>query len=134
MRDKDGDDYGDLLAEDPVVKGTDCDDDNPSTFLGAAAIDGPDNCMKDADDDDYGDAIAELPVVQGTDCNDDNADVNPDGVEGPPKDPVCSDGLDNDCDSFVDDADSDCVGAGSSSDGQGNQFPGTFKRRQEIGG
>ena len=46
----------------------------------------------------------------GNDCLDSNADVNPGAIEGPPGDPTCSDGLDNDCDGQTDDAaDPDCV-------------------------
>jgi hypothetical protein len=41
-----------------------------------------------------------------TDCNDANAAMHPGAAE------VCTDGLDNDCDLSVDDADPDC-GAGS---------------------
>jgi uncharacterized protein YgiB involved in biofilm formation len=40
------------------------------------------------------------------DCNDANAAIHPDAAES------CTDGLDNDCDLAVDDADPDC-GAGS---------------------
>ena len=45
----------------------------------------------------------------GDDCDDSEADVNPGVTEGPPGDPTCSDGLDNDCDGTADDEDPDCI-------------------------
>ncbi len=111
MKDGDGDGYGDIAPPAGVTPGTDCDDDSPaaaSTFPGAAEIEGPLNCMKDSDDDGYGDISAILPVVAGTDCDDDEPLANPGASEGPFGDATCSDTLDNDCDGFVDTADSQC--------------------------
>jgi hypothetical protein len=34
----------------------------------------------------------------------------PDPAEGPPESPSCTDGIDNDCDGFIDDEDEDCLG------------------------
>jgi len=45
----------------------------------------------------------------GNDCDDSNRNVNPGVNEGPPGDPTCTDGIDNDCDNQADGADSDCL-------------------------
>jgi len=48
----------------------------------------------------------------GDDCLDSNGSVNPGATEGPPGDPTCSDGLDNECDGFTDTLeDLDCAAA-----------------------
>ena len=52
---------------------------------------------EDNDGDGYNDE-----ACGGDDCNDSNPDINPGAVE------VCDDGIDNDCDSMVDDDDDDC--------------------------
>jgi hypothetical protein len=44
----------------------------------------------------------------GTDCNDDNREVHPQAQEGPPQSDSCSDGLDNDCDGWIDGQDAEC--------------------------
>jgi len=66
---------------------------------------GPD----DQDEDGYlaTECLATTPC--GGDCNDSNAEINPGAAEGPFGDPSCSDQLDNDCDGFIDEADSDCT-------------------------
>jgi len=83
MKDRDGDDYGDINPPPGVVRGTDCDDSptGGSTFPGAAPHDSSLNCMKDSDGDDYGDASVSLPVVRGTDCNDADANTHPGAPE-----------------------------------------------------
>ena len=66
---------------------------------------------RDADEDGYGNASDSIEadsapdgyVTDNTDCDDDNAAVNPGATE------VCN-GIDDDCDNLVDDADPDCVG------------------------
>ena len=108
MRDRDGDDFGDLTPPPGVTAGTDCDDDPPFgalTFPGAAQIEGPLNCMRDADDDGYGDQSAPLPVVRGADCDDAHADIHPGAVE------AC-DGNDNSCAGSVSILEQDADGDG----------------------
>ena len=51
----------------------------------------------DADGDGYYDE-----ACGGDDCDDTDPDVNPGATEGPLEDPSCSDGIDNDCDGYVD--------------------------------
>ena len=45
----------------------------------------------------------------GDDCDDDETLVNPGETEGPNGDATCSDVWDNDCDTFVDMEDTDCM-------------------------
>src|SRR5207249_812844 len=95
MKDKDGDDYGDLTPPAGVTPGTDCDDKSPAgafTYPGAAELEvaGPLVCMKDQDNDGWGDSAALLPVVAGSDC----ADADPTTYPGAPE--VC-DGNNNAC-------------------------------------
>ena len=77
----------------------------------------------DSDGDGFGDAASSVQacdqptdhVSDGTDCDDGDAAVNPDASE------IC-DGLDNDCDSLVDDDDGDVTGGSAwylDSDGDG---------------
>jgi putative metal-binding protein len=86
MRDKDGDDYGDLNPPAGVTRGTDCDDSSPAaafTYPGAAELEvgGATVCMKDQDNDGYGDSSVSLPVVKGKDCDDANASIYPGAAE-----------------------------------------------------
>ncbi len=62
----------------------------------------PNSQSADSDEDGYG---------SDCDCNDQNSSANPAGTEIMNGDATCSDGLDNDCDGFVDGADSGCKGS-----------------------
>ena len=55
----------------------------------------------------------------GNDCDDTNADVNPGADESPHGSAACNDGVDNDCDGLVDDADPDCDIVCTDNDGDG---------------
>jgi parallel beta-helix repeat protein len=107
-----------------LTPGDDCDDTNAAVNPGATEICNgiDDNCdgqidegvkttfYRDADGDGYGNPADTTEactaptgyVSDNTDCDDGNADVNPGATE------VCDDGIDNDCDNLVDDADPDC--------------------------
>jgi hypothetical protein len=147
-RDADGDNYGDssdsqVACSAPsgyVTDNTDCDDSDSAVNPGATeACDGIDNdCdsdvdegvqttfYRDADGDGYGDSsdsqdACSAPsgyVTNSTDCDDSDSAVNPGATE------AC-DGIDNDCDSDVDEGvqttfyrDADGDGYGDSSDSQ----------------
>ena len=56
---------------------TDCDDNDPLTFPGAAENDSNSDCMTDADGDGYGDANAASPIIAGSDCDDNNENIHP---------------------------------------------------------
>ncbi len=92
----------------------DCDDDDPSTFPGAAQDEDPEACMRDADDDGWGDAYPEVGgVAAGTDCDDEEATTNPAQTE------TWYDGVDADCDGWNDydqDHDGDRVEGGGGAD------------------
>jgi hypothetical protein len=151
--DADRDSYGDggspaLACTQPsgfVSTHTDCDDHDDDIHPGATELcDGIDNDCDggvdeddaadvsswylDADADGYGDAAmaaeaCDAPsgyVAEGTDCDDGDAAIHPDASE------LC-DGIDNDCDGSLDDADSDVVDAATwhldyDGDGYGGAF------------
>jgi hypothetical protein len=111
-RDSDQDGFGDgsvvLEPCDPAIPsgyvsdGTDCDDQDPNTYVGAAATDSGTACMTDADGDGYGSMTPGSGVTAGTDCDDGAASVNPSAAE------VCdANDVDEDCDGLADDNDTD---------------------------
>ncbi len=166
--DSDGDGYGDagqelLVCEAPtgaVADATDCDDGAPSVHPGATEVcngvdDDCDALVDDADDslvgawtwypdrdgDGYGDPSSsgaveacEAPegtVADATDCDDTSAAIHPRATE------VCN-GVDDDCDALVDDADDSLVGAwvwyeDRDGDGYGDAASGTASCAQPSG-
>jgi lysophospholipase L1-like esterase len=62
----------------------------------------------DLDIDGYGDPAAPPCTYPEPDCDDSDPDIHPGVVEGSHGDPMCGDGLDNDCDGHVDLADTGC--------------------------
>ena len=61
----------------------------------------------DRDGDHYYDCDCAPPPC---DCDDTDFDINPGPQEGPPTDPTCTDGIDNDCDGLTDvEEDPDCL-------------------------
>jgi hypothetical protein len=96
-----------------VLDGTDCDDDDSSTFPGAAESDSESACMKDADWDGYGDDSPMEGVTAGSDCDDGDEGINPGAIDTP------ADGIDQDCeggDTPAEDPDSDLDGDPDSTD------------------
>lgn len=90
----------------------DCDDDDPQTFPGAAALDAPDACLRDGDGDGYGDAAASGTIEAGTDCDDADESVHPGADER------CDD-RDDDCDGAVDEDAVDAAWWALDGDGDG---------------
>ncbi|MCP4626233.1 MAG: hypothetical protein GY850_22400, partial [bacterium] len=128
--DKDG--YGDPASIGCAYPELDCDDENH--YANPGATEGPDGdftcddafdndcdglfnmddpeCVPctDEDGDGYGNPGGVNCEYLETDCDDLNYDVNPNAVEGPLGSETCSDAdLDNDCDGFINEADSDCI-------------------------
>jgi hypothetical protein len=116
--DADGDGH---VTDDPACGGDDCNDMNPYVYAGAVEIcDGLDNdcdsTIPAAETDDDGDQFVECTpwagldpgILGGDDCDDSRADVNPGVIEAAYGDPICADGLDNDCDGLIDSQDNGC--------------------------
>jgi hypothetical protein len=119
------------IDQDGALSCVDCDDSDAAIHEGAA-----ERC-NGLDDDCDGLLPADEADVDGDgwmlcedDCDDDEARAEPDGVEV--KGPTCEDGVDNDCDGSIDDADPDCLlveegplkdeGCQSECDGAGVRF------------
>ncbi len=106
--DSDEDGFGDpsqpiqaCVREDGLTLLTgDCDDSDPDSYPGAPEVCG-DAFRQDCSDADPDDCDGD-GVVAGPDCDDTNPDVGPFAAE------IC-DGIDNDCDGDLDDADADIV-------------------------
>jgi hypothetical protein len=64
-----------------VPNDADCDDDNDSTFPGAAENDSKDECMQDEDNDGWGDDDPPKGVVPGSDCDDGDVATFPGAAE-----------------------------------------------------
>jgi len=104
--DKDEDGYA---VEGGACGEVDCNDSNAKVNPGATEVcDGVDNNCDGSVDEGF-DADGDGYTTCGGDCDDSNSAVNLGATEGPAGDPTCSDGLDNDCDSAIDGADSGCV-------------------------
>lgn len=118
-RDADGDAYGDpnnsiqacTRPAGYVSGNSDCDDADPLEKPGQ-------KWYRDADKDGYGDA-KDTPEVaclkppntaaDKTDCDDTAPLVNPGALEGLKGSPTCSDGIDNDCNGYIDTDDQRCL-------------------------
>ena len=91
--DEDGDGYG---------SANDCDDTDPQTHPGIAYQESnPSACHRDGDGDGYGDTDVQSPIVAGSDCDDSDPNINPSIMD------VFDDGIDNNCDSLIDNSDVD---------------------------
>ncbi|RJQ45872.1 MAG: hypothetical protein C4538_07800, partial [Nitrospiraceae bacterium] len=114
-------DYFDADGDGFTPQQGDCDDTNNKVYPGAPRIcDGKDNdCdgrvdfTTDVDKDNDG------VLWCNSDCDDNNPNKFPGNIEGPFGAAVCSDGLDNDCDSKADMADPGCMSNCVDNDGDG---------------
>jgi FtsP/CotA-like multicopper oxidase with cupredoxin domain len=118
--DKDHDGYG--SPGDPTCPNggeTDCNDNNSAIHPGAddSSCNGIDeNCSGTADENFVSTptscGVGSCSATGQTQCQsgteDDTCTPGTPGTEGPVGEPTCSDGADNDCDSFTDDNDSNC--------------------------
>jgi hypothetical protein len=89
----------------PLPDGTACDDGDSCT-IDDFCTDGacwPGDPL-DSDEDGYPDE-----QCGGSDCDDGDPAINPGVTEGPAGSPMCSDGVDNDCDTNTDDSDTGCM-------------------------
>jgi len=90
-------------------------------LMGQDAWTPPAECI-DTDGDGYGYLSSQGCTYTALDCDDTNADVNPGMPEALYSDPVCHDGLDNNCNGWVDEADPYCA-ACIDTDGDGYGSP-----------
>jgi len=66
------------------------------------------SCLPDNDGDQFVPGVHPACQTMDEDCDDNDKDVNPSVDEGPPNDPTCQDGKDNDCDGARDILDPEC--------------------------
>jgi hypothetical protein len=83
-----------------------CDDGNPCTADDVCAEGGCSGVPFDLDADEDG-FVSEL--CGGTDCDDSDPAVRPGAFEGPADDPTCTDGVDNNCNGYLDFEDAGCA-------------------------
>ncbi len=86
----------------PCEDGDDCTMDDACS--GGSCVAGP---PLDADEDGF---VSDL--CGGNDCDDSDLSVNPGAWEGPADDPMCTDGVDNNCNGYMDLDDAGCVPGG----------------------
>ncbi|MBI5794642.1 FG-GAP repeat protein, partial [Candidatus Uhrbacteria bacterium] len=158
-QDEDLDSYGNpevalVVCDQPdgyVADNTDCDDTDATAYPSAPeSCDGADNdCdgevdeeviptwYQDEDEDSWGDPLTSLfqceaPVGwvdNAQDCDDTSADVNPDGVE------ICDDGIDEDCNGVVDDAEGSQIWyADADGDGYGDVNTSLYSCLESVAG
>ena len=78
--------------------GTDCNDNDPNTYPGAAELETKNGwsiglvCMQDKDADGFGSKVVQGTVIAGSDCDDNDNAVHPMAEE------IAGDGKDSNCD------------------------------------
>jgi photosystem II stability/assembly factor-like uncharacterized protein len=97
------DEAADQCDMQPLANGTGCDDADACTMTDVCTDGNCEGVALDLDGDGYVDL-----VCGGTDCADGDPAINPGVFEGPAGDPLCADGIDNDCDALTDLAEVTC--------------------------
>jgi hypothetical protein len=78
----DGDADNDGFVDAALFDGDDCNDEDSSTFPGAAELDDPTACMQDLDDDGWGNNAHTPSVERGQDCDDTDPRTYPVDTDG----------------------------------------------------
>ena len=82
LKDADGDGRGDANPPVGIYPGTDCMDDDPFTYNGAAYLESTTQCRTDADGDGYGSNSPSDPTIYpGDDCDDLNPAKTPSDLD-----------------------------------------------------